>query len=416
MRRITRRPIRSAPSGARQGGFSILEALVTLVVVSAGLLGLAGLQSTLTREADASRHRGEATRLAQERIESIRSFHQIATVSDPTASPAITPSWSGFGWADLVGNLPKTDTIDSGTNVTYTRTWDSESLKSDTMRTVQVTVSWVDRSGESQSVILSSVIAKMELAMTGGLGFTPPLGGATQIKMPKNRHLNIPFPAVDLGGNRSAYNDPAGGYSIIFSNESGSVVHQCRKEITSAGQINDTDCDEVTGYVVAGYVSRARTSIAWPSNVVVQNIGAPVNEIRTDVNCRIGSAINQNIEGTVIVDYRYYFCVVPADEGESWSGWVRLAGMAGSNTLVCRYQYKSTAVTDGERNKQPYTDVELSLDNQNYRIVAADTCPSLPLVEHAAVATLEPHQNCRGSLQDSAIRVDCPAAPAPVGI
>ncbi|HRN74784.1 hypothetical protein [Ottowia sp.] len=416
MRRITRRPIRSAPSGARQGGFSILEALVTLVVVSAGLLGLAGLQSTLTREADASRHRGEATRLAQERIEAVRSFHQIASVSDPTADPPVAWSWSHFGWNDLPES--RSDIIDyvDYANTQYTRTLKLGGEGTDTLRPLRVTVSWTDRAGQGQSVILSSVIAKMELAMTGGLGFTPPLGGATQIKMPKNRHLNIPFPAVDLGGNRSAYNDPAGGYSIIFSNESGSVVHQCRKEITSAGQINDTDCDEVTGYVVAGYVSRARTSIAWPSNVVVQNIGAPVNEIRTDVNCRIGSAINQNIEGTVIVDYRYYICVVPADEGESWSGWVRLAGMAGSNTLVCRYQYKSTAVTDGERNKQPYTDVELSLDNQNYRIVAADTCPSLPLVEHAAVATLEPHQNCRGSLQDSAIRVDCPAAPAPVGI
>lgn len=416
MRRITRRPIRSAPSGARQGGFSILEALVTLVAVSAGLLGLAGLQSTLTREADASRHRGEATRLAQERIEAVRSFRQIASVSDPTADPPVAWSWSHFGWNDLPES--RSDIIDyvDYANTQYTRTLKLGGEGTDTLRPLRVTVSWTDRAGQGQSVILSSVIAKMELAMTGGLGFTPPLGGATQIKMPKNRHLNIPFPAVDLGGNRSAYNDPAGGYSIIFSNESGSVVHQCRKEITSAGQINDTDCDEVTGYVVAGYVSRARTSIAWPSNVVVQNIGAPVNEIRTDVNCRIGSAINQNIEGTVIVDYRYYICVVPADEGESWSGWVRLAGMAGSNTLVCRYQYKSTAVTDGERNKQPYTDVELSLDNQNYRIVAADTCPSLPLVEHAAVATLEPHQNCRGSLQDSAIRVDCPAAPAPVGI
>lgn len=406
MKCITRRHIPSAPSRARLAGFSILEALVTLVVVSAGLLGLAGLQSTLTREADASRHRGEATRLAQERIESIRSFHQIATVSDPTASPALTPSWSSFGWADLMGKLPKTDTIDSGTNVTYTRTWDSESLKSDTMRTVQVTVSWVDRSGESQSVILNSVIAKMELAMTGGLGFTPPLGGATQIKMPKNRHLNIPFPARDLGDGRSAYNDPSGYYSIIFNNEHGSVVKECFETITSGTQADtSSNCHTRTGYVVAGYVSRASKSIGWPSKVLVQTLA---NETRLDANCRIGSAINQNTLGTEIIDYRYYICVVPvAAEGDSWSGWVRLAGLAGTNTLVCRHQYKSLAVTAGERNEQPYEDVELSLDNQNYRIVATDACPSLALAEHAAVASLVRHQDCRTGSPTAG--VDCPA-------
>lgn len=398
MRRITRRPIRSAPSGARQGGFSILEALVTLVVVSAGLLGLAGLQSTLTREADASRHRGEATRLAQERIESIRSFHQIAAVSSPT--------WSSFGWTDLDKNLAKSDTIDSGTNVTYTRTWALGGKDADTMRPLQVTVSWVDRSGESQSVVLNSVVAKMELAMTGGLGFTPPLGGVTQIKMPKNRHLNIPFPAKDLGDGRSAYNDPAGGYAIIFNNEHGSVVKECTETITTGTQADTSSkCQTRTGYVVAGYVSRASTSIGWPSKVLVQTLA---NETRLDANCRIGSAINQNTLGTEIIDYRYYICVVPvAAEGVSWSGWVRLAGLAGTNTLVCRHQYYSLAVTAGERNEQPYDKVEMSLDNQNYRIVATDACPSLALAEHAAVATLKPHQNCR--TDSTTITIDCPA-------
>ena len=64
---------RSVQAGARsRGGFSLIELLVAMLVLSTGLLGLGRLTVGVIEKNRASRHHGVATLLAQDRIEGLK--------------------------------------------------------------------------------------------------------------------------------------------------------------------------------------------------------------------------------------------------------------------------------------------------------------------------------------------------------
>jgi type IV pilus assembly protein PilV len=66
--RLIKAPCRS--SAARRG-FSMIEALVALLIFSFGILGLVGLQATMTQAQTAAKFRGDAAYLASEVIGSM---------------------------------------------------------------------------------------------------------------------------------------------------------------------------------------------------------------------------------------------------------------------------------------------------------------------------------------------------------
>ncbi|MBK6867743.1 MAG: hypothetical protein IPG98_07395 [Burkholderiales bacterium] len=408
-----------------QAGLSILEALVTLVVISAGLLGLAGLQTTLTREADVSRHRGEATRLAQERIETVRSYSQLANASG-VAITWDTFTWStNFGWKDFPASGITVSELVPGINTTYTRQWTLGGTSDDPMRPLRVSVSWTDQYGiipdsninnsSSNEIILDSIIAKNDPVMSGGLNFPVAVSGASGMKMVKNRHMNIPYPATNIGSDQSSYK-LSSNYSIVFDNQYGSVVKECNTGTVTTENVN-TACTPMAGYIVAGYISRNSNSLSWPTGISLATITG-INS--TTSKCNFGPAIDQNTLGTEISSYKYYICLMYlATDVEKWSGPVYLGGLATTNTRVCRYQYtRAPGVTDNERNVQPeyspaqahlkgYQAVDMSLDNQNYIIVgASQNCPAASVAHTDMVI----HQTCPTSTPAGYVR--CPTSTA----
>ena len=164
-------------------GFTLIESLIALLVAGLGLLTLSVVQMKLVQNADLARQRGEATRLAAEKIESSRGYTSI--------TGAGASAWNG-----LAGG---TDTATS--NVSYTRNWTLDGDIAQPMRQLKVDVSWTDRAGVAQLLTLSSVISRTDPADVGLLGF--PLPANTTLKRPKNRNLNIPVPALDLGNGQS---------------------------------------------------------------------------------------------------------------------------------------------------------------------------------------------------------------------
>ncbi len=62
---------------SRPRGFALVEALVSMLVLASGMLGLAGFGVNLSRNADLAKQRSEATRLAQDKMESLRTFEQL---------------------------------------------------------------------------------------------------------------------------------------------------------------------------------------------------------------------------------------------------------------------------------------------------------------------------------------------------
>jgi type IV pilus modification protein PilV len=367
---------------AQQRGFTILEAMVALLVAAFGLLGLVGMQMTLSRSADVAKQRGEATRLAQEQLEDMRSFTAIDTTEGQKS------------WADLAAN-PDLELNPGPTNVTYSGSIALVGDVTDTMRFAQVSVNWVDRANEPQSVVLRSVISHTDPADVGSLGF--PLPNNTTLKRPKNRSMNIPVPALDLGNGKSAY-QLANNLAVVFSNDTGYVVQKCDFQVTTAADLDQ--CDGYDAYILAGYVSKTMT--AFPTTLGVNTGGISGYDTSRTIDCSFGTAVDQTT-GAQLTGYKYYLCIVPVVTGGTWSGTLRLTGMStGTNYLVCRMQYPTAAgLSDNARNVQPYSAVDDSLDNQNYIITTASQCPTVT----SLATTL--HQNCRSS--NAQRTTDCPA-------
>jgi type IV pilus assembly protein PilV len=68
--------------GRYQSGLSLIEVLITVVLVSIGLLGLAGLQLTSVQNSNSSGERFVATTLAQDIIERMRANRSNAVSKD----------------------------------------------------------------------------------------------------------------------------------------------------------------------------------------------------------------------------------------------------------------------------------------------------------------------------------------------
>ena len=356
-------------------GFTLIEALIALLVAGFGLLTLSAVQTKLVQNADLARQRGEATRLAAEKIESSRGYTSI------TGNGA--SAWNG-----LAGG---TDT--ASTNVTYTRSWTLDGAITDPMRQLNVAVSWTDRASAPQTVTLSSVISRTDPADVGLLGF--PLPANTTLKRPKNRNLNIPVPALDLGNGQSVV-QLTSIFAVVFSNESGYVVKTCNFQVTNAADL--ARCTSATAYIVAGYISLDGRSASFPAGL---GINSDLVSASTGLSCSVSGAVDQNT-GATIAGYKYYLCVVSVPSaGAAWSGQIRLAGMAsGTPYQVCRFQYPTAAgVSANQRNVQAYVSVAESLDQQNYVLTTANSCPTV-----GGLATTL-HQDCSG-----ANRPNCPAS------
>lgn len=123
---------------AWQQGFTLLEVLVTIVILSIGLLGIAGLTTGVIRGNHFSKNITSATAAAQTQLEAIKSR----------------------GYAEAVeANFPA-DIVNMGGmsfNRTTTITADSPATN---MKTASVTVNWTDSNNTARSVILETILAR----------------------------------------------------------------------------------------------------------------------------------------------------------------------------------------------------------------------------------------------------------------
>src|SRR4051812_44301745 len=67
--------------GPREGGFTLLELLMTLGVTTVGLVGLLSLHLSIARSNDASSRAAEATQIGQGVLESLRAARKVDMVA-----------------------------------------------------------------------------------------------------------------------------------------------------------------------------------------------------------------------------------------------------------------------------------------------------------------------------------------------
>lgn len=130
----------------RQRGITLIESLLAFVVLSVGLLALLRVQPELRQHAELARQRSEAVRLAQQEIEGLRAFTSLdghAAIADHAHT--LEPDGLGSPRYAIARR------VDAGS-------WPHA-------RAVDVSVTWTDRRGEAQQVLLSTLIAAHEPAL-----------------------------------------------------------------------------------------------------------------------------------------------------------------------------------------------------------------------------------------------------------
>jgi type IV pilus assembly protein PilV len=125
------------PRFCKQHGVSLIEVLVTVVITSLGLLGLAGLQAQGLRASQGSLYRAQAAQFAIDMVDRMRADASQASVGAYNIALAARSSYSATAtvasqniaeWLLRVASLPsgqgKIEASNSDPNVTITVQWD----------------------------------------------------------------------------------------------------------------------------------------------------------------------------------------------------------------------------------------------------------------------------------------------------
>ncbi len=170
----------------KQGGFSLIEALFSAIVLGIGLLALAGFQAVALQDGTLVKMRMVATSLAQEKLDDLKSFSRLK--DDPAVDEngdgdnandcaAGTFCYSEIaadagGQEDGSGNLVLASGSVTASGTVYARNWTSVCYSENIgaapgvdgactdadFKLVTVSISWTDNSGTSQTASLQAVI------------------------------------------------------------------------------------------------------------------------------------------------------------------------------------------------------------------------------------------------------------------
>lgn len=176
VRQQVRQKLRQKTLRRLQLGAGMLEVLVALVILSAGVLGHMRFQRVAYREVGLSAAQMTASELAAEKIDDLRAFATLPTTTGLDAFQDIA--------TDAGGSLPA-GSVSTGAN-TFNRGWSvvnwyypaaGAALTTTApagnplpdLKEVRVSLSWVDRNNEVQTVSLSSLIAGVDPRTAAGL-------------------------------------------------------------------------------------------------------------------------------------------------------------------------------------------------------------------------------------------------------
>ena len=397
----------------RQFGTTLLEALVAFLVLSLGMLTVARVQTQLRSNSDVARQRSEAVRLGQEDLEALRAFTVLAA------------SAGAHAYADMISASRQ---VDSGTgyatNTRYTVARQIDAASALRAMNANVTVSWSDRAGGAQQVVLNSVIAGADPAYSGALVVPRE---ASQAKGPLGRALRIPLAARDLGNGSSALKPVSQGtVALVFDNRTGQVTGRCTgiasattTQALTAAEL--TTCDSRVGQLLSGAVRFSMASPPLPGqandappalSIALALTGgaypaAPVCDgeaMKTVVYTAAGSL---HVEAVPIAAapaslglpawndtgerHFAYACVVYPLASGLWSGRATVVptgwtlGNSPADRRVCRYATDldgSGSVDANIEHPADYSGVNGTLAHQNFLVVrGSESCAAAPAVQ-----------------------------------
>lgn len=395
-----------------QHGVTLIDALLAFLVLAAGVLSVAKLQLHLQSHADLSRQRSEAMRIAQDDIESLRTF--AALPADAAAS----------GTASYERIETATSSVDrlngAALNTVFQLTRQIDDSSASRLKSATVSVAWSARNGGLQQAVLNSAIAGENPALSGALTVAASVlaSGGGYARSPR-----IPVSAKHLGDGRSVLKPGvAGTVAYVFDPLSAQVTQRCTDiaSTKTTAQLDAGDltrCSELRGLWLSGTVRFSHTSPPAPQAandhpldvaVAVTLTGAAdatswvcSTEALKTVQYRSADGLHRKsvplsampasvgvAEWTELGErYVAYQCVVPVRGAAGrWSGPSHLVplgwaiGTTADTHRVCRYTSDldhSGAIDRNEEHPASYSAVDRTLLQQNFLVIRGDqTCPA----------------------------------------
>lgn len=130
----------------KQLGQSLIEVMLTVLVVCVGVIALIRFQNYLAYDNTSSQQRSDAMLIAVKQIEILRDFQVVNNTTGYTSYQGIASGSSSV----------------TGTNTAYTVNWTVTTFTDPDYKTINVTVSWTDRYNVSQSATLVSNVAGID--------------------------------------------------------------------------------------------------------------------------------------------------------------------------------------------------------------------------------------------------------------
>jgi len=347
----------------RNRGVSLVEALVALAIMAFGMLSLIGVQATMRLNSDLAKQRSEATRIATEEIELLRSFTSMAVVGGQP----------GISYDEIASRTVEAYQPPGAIGNTSYRVERTVSLVGGTQqKVVMVRVLWDDRTGTRQTVTMDSVISGTDPVLSGLLS-VPARPSATNQR--NGRHNSIPPDAVDQGDGSSRFTPPgSSGIAWYFNNLTGlmqvcnSAGNTCIAGTLVSGTVQfhrPATGDALTG---ANSESPQGLALSLDAGPYALTLASPVGS-GTAASCFAAtpsaSAVN-------------YFCAVVPSQSSGWGGQLDLRLLDGAGNLAtfggggsefksCRYTTDLPSVDDAAtvtiNEADPNADFTLNADH-----------------------------------------------------
>lgn len=204
-------------------GFSLIEVLLAVAVMSFGLLALASLQVSLMRSSASSKAQSVALSLAKDKLEDLRTFDTIAgyqaldNSSDQPDSDPVTAGIQNYGgvvyersWVINRFAYPSAGGTEFVAAPTNTGPLSSTYASNNEFKKITVTVTWTDPSGDTTTpVVVQDIVSALSPADSASLSrqtaTTRPRGPIVKIYNPADTAGVIPI-AVGNGSNSAATN------------------------------------------------------------------------------------------------------------------------------------------------------------------------------------------------------------------
>jgi Tfp pilus assembly protein PilV len=376
-------------------GITLVEVMITFLVLTVGLAAISRLQAHLRLSAEVARQRAEAVRLAQADMERLRAFAQAG----PAAGPDVAPAAGSYA---AIASRAAAGVEAAAAHTAYTLEHSVAAHAEPRYKAIAVTARWADRFGDPQHVELASMVAGIDPALGGLLSLHRAPPGPV---LPHGRHPAIPAVARDLGDGRSAFRPaPGAGVVWVFDNATGVITSVCNAPPgvadadLSAAQL--AGCTTRLGLLVSGFVRFATTSDTPDAQDAEQPRGAAM-----DLDLCLSAADAPQCTGDALAEcfddapastgaatraatlVTYHCAVFPPAGRPHWSGrlnvvpqgWLVAAAEAAEGGFnVCRYSFDHNANGRIDNPEHPalYTQVAAPLPNQNFLVVrGVAACP-----------------------------------------